>query len=74
MKVKKFTKNYFICPVCGEKQVSICRWETVSVCYEYDFHNGWERKDEIGGEFEYWQCPECGAEIILPEEMEKNIN
>jgi len=72
-RIKKFTKNYFICPSCGKKQTSILQWQTNLVCYEYDFHDGWERKCEVGEEIECWICPECETWLQVPRKMEKNI-
>jgi hypothetical protein len=74
-KVKKFGEGWFICPSCGQKQVSINRWETASVCYEYDFEiKNLEMRDMVeSGDFEDWTCPECGAVLVLPEKLLEQI-
>jgi len=72
--IKKFTKEGYICPECGEKQTSLTQWQTVSVAYEYDFATQeWEKRDEIGGNFVAWACPSCGKAINVPKKMNKNI-
>jgi len=74
MEVKKIGKNWFICPNCKNKQTSINRWETASVVYEYDFESkNWEMRDVEGGDFEDWACSECGAVLVLPEELLEQI-
>ena len=72
--IEKFGEGWFICPYCGQKQVSVNRWETASVCYEYDFETkNWEIKDVDGGELEDLVCPECGAVLFLPEKLLEQI-
>jgi predicted RNA-binding Zn-ribbon protein involved in translation (DUF1610 family) len=73
-KVKKFGEGWFICPSCGKKQTAVNRWETASVCYEYDFETqNWEMKDIEDGDFEDWTCPECRAILVLPEKLLEQI-
>lgn len=65
-KIRRMGKYSFTCPGCGEKQESVCQWQTASILYEFDFKSrGWEQKDIEGGELENWVCPGCG--FILSE-------
>jgi len=63
----------YICPKCKKEQTSILQWQTASICYEYDFYNGWEQKDIEGGDFESWNCPECGDEFQPSQKLIKKI-
>jgi len=58
-------KNYsFICPNCKEKQISVTRWETVSLPFLFDLKTKESiQNDPEGSDFENYTCPSCFEDI-----------
>ena len=61
------------CPACGEKQLSVLQWQTVSIAFEFQFSSGESAEfNREGGEHEAWACPDCGED--LPAKLSEKIS
>ena len=75
VEVKEFDlkEGWLKCPHCGAKVESVNYWGTTSVAFEFslktkDCGDIIDRSDTL--DFEGWACPECGADLVLPKEIE----